>query len=121
VSIATQKTIQKLKPEYYVGNVERYIAPIKQRKDLFGIIDIIAMNNIELIGIQVCTTKVQEHIRTIYDNEQVAITWLQHAKLEIWAWRKLKLKRGSKAYRWKLRIIYFYLDNNKLKHKEKGG
>ena len=45
--------------------------------------------------------------------------WLNcDGKLELWGWRKLKLKRGSKAYRWRPRIATFYINNGYLGVKE---
>jgi len=81
------------------------------RKDLFGFLDMIALDPDEgIIGIQSCGQSFAAHLKTMVDSEMVTpnvIKWLtspSKPKLELWGWRKLKLKRGGKALRWCPRI-----------------
>ena len=60
------------------------------------------------------------HIKKLTEERNDAVyEWLKHAPLELWAWRKVKLKRGGKAMRWKARIADFYIEDDELKYKER--
>jgi len=85
------------------------------RQDLFGIIDILVLDPERgFIGIQACGQDFQAHLRKMTeDKTQECIDWLQTPSgcLELWGWRKIKLKRGGKAMRWKPRIKVFKLED----------
>lgn len=121
----TQRTLRALKGEGRLcGIVERYIqAPGMKfgfRKDLFGIIDIIALDSLHgIVGIQSTGTDFQGHMRKMTDNEETysdtgmtrveaSLEWLQAGgRLELWGWRKLLKKRGGKLKVWTPRIHIF--------------
>ena len=113
----TQRTIRALKDQGRVcGIVERYnahVGPHGIRQDLFGIIDIIALDPERgVIGIQSCGSDFAAHERKILiERAQESIDWLSTpgAKLELWGWRKVKLKRGGVAMRWSPRMREFTL------------
>ena len=115
----TQRTIRELRNQGRVcGIVERFnahVGPHGVRQDLFGIIDIIALDPERgVVGIQSCGSDFAAHERTILNERtQEAIDWLSTpgAKLELWGWRKVKLKRGGKAERWSPRIREFTLED----------
>ena len=97
------------------GIVERWLAhagPHGVRQDLFGFIDIIALapgtgKNIGIIGIQSCGNSFAEHYRKITNSDctENVIHWLSAGgRCELWAWRKVKVKRGGKAMRWAPRV-----------------
>ena len=91
------------------------------RKDLFGFIDIVAIDPVVgIIGVQSCGQAFNEHVKKMTEerNEEM-FEWLKWAKVELWGWRKVKLKRGSKAMRWKPRIADFWLENNDIIYKER--
>jgi len=92
------------------GLVERYVMQARKKFDLFGIIDIIALYPEGVCGIQVCGSDWQEHIKKISGSEYKDL-WLNTpgTLLELWGWRKLKLKRGGAAVRWTPRIKRFRL------------
>jgi len=110
---ATQRTLRELKNQGRVcGIVEKWNAfagPHGIRQDLFGIIDIIALDPERgVVGVQCCSGGFASHYKKITEERaQETIDWLQTpgAVLEIWSWRKLKLKRGGKAMRWKPKIV----------------
>jgi hypothetical protein len=103
------------------------------RHDLFGIIDIIALDHgdddewsIEkgtwiahpggVIGVQSCGTAFSEHYKKITQTKaKEARDWLltPGTSLELWGWRKIKVKRGGKAMRCEPRIHKFTLDDLK--------
>lgn len=87
--------------------VERFLSyagNFGQRKDLFNIIDIIAIKDAEIIGIQSCGQSYAEHDRKILA-EPLTKEWLKgNRKLILISWRKIKAKRGGKQMLWKPRI-----------------
>ncbi len=121
----TQRTLKALKEEgAYCDIVERYIkdaGPLKftvvkgkrigkrtgVRKDLFGIIDIIALypNRKKICGIQSCGQAFSEHKKKILSNFYT-LSWLRYADLELWGWRKLK--KGKREI-WMKRVYKFSL------------
>ena len=84
------------------------------RKDLFGIIDVLAMSPERgILGVQVCAMSGRAaHMKKLTaENRENTITWLRSGgKLELHAWRKLKVKRGGKAMRWTPDIQEITLD-----------
>jgi hypothetical protein len=77
---------------------------------LFGFIDLIVLDPEQgIVAIQSCGNSFKQHLDKILNSEctEFVIEWLSSPskpKLELWAWRKVKLKRGGKAMRWKPRI-----------------
>ena len=74
------------------------------KKDLFGIIDLVAIEPTLTRGIQVCGSDWQPHIRKLQDEGMVACTrWLAspYRTLELWGWRKVAMinKDGKKQSR----------------------
>ncbi len=112
MSSATQRTIRELKNQGRVcAIVEKWNAfagPHGIRQDLFGIIDIIALDPERgVIGVQCCSGGMSTHyIKITEERAQETMDWLQTpgTVLEIWSWRKLKVKRGGKAMVWKPKI-----------------
>lgn len=90
--------------------------------DLFNIIDILALDD-GIVGLQICGSDLQEHIRKITETEaENTRAWLEAGgRLEIHAWRKVKVKRGGKAMVWKARIVYVTLENGNLVAEERKG
>ena len=135
----TQKTLKALGEQgCLTGMVERFIAqagkaiPVNGnpqlrrrtgiRKDLFGIIDLIALRPIEilhpncesknyktweLVGVQSFGQDFAEHKRKVLASKAAPIWLASGNQIEIWGWRKLKVKRGGKAEVWTPRIYRF--------------
>ena len=128
----TQRSLKYLKDQgFKTGIVERYISGIQKeddhwipgrRIDLFGIIDIIAINNFVTVGVQSCGQAFSEHHKKLTEEKiDDVIDWLAGGSRELWliGWRKLKLKRGGKAMRWKPRIrVYFLSEENYIDFKD---
>jgi hypothetical protein len=94
--------------------------PFGCRKDLFGIIDLIALDK-GIVGIQVCGRDWMQHQEKIMiEKKENTIRWLSnHARLEVWGWRKLKKVRGKKAMIWVPRIADVILDKGGLYWEER--
>ena len=113
----TSRTLKVIRDDgWMAGIVERFITAGKNRafgnrSDLFGIFDIIAVqNNLPFpypgtLGIQVFSTAWREHEEKMVENGDAVRTWIKAGNgIELWGWRKLKLKRGGKAFRWTPKI-----------------
>lgn len=117
----TQRTLRALREQGRVcAIVERRLparpgAPYGLAKDLFGIIDVIALDPVRgVVGVQSCGNSYSVHEHTLLeDRAQECIDWLSTpgTVLELWAWRKVKLKRGGKAMRWSPRVREFTLED----------
>ena len=112
--LATQRTLRELRAQGRIVDVcERWIVNPGHpgggfRKDLFGFIDLIVLDSEQgIVAIQSCGQAFKAHLDKIMDSDatEFVIEWLKcGGHLEIWGWRKLKLKRGGKAMRWHPRI-----------------
>ncbi len=115
----TQRTLRSLREQGRVCDiVERYIAqagPHGMRRDLFNIIDVIALDPERgVVGVQSCGQAYAAHERKLLEERaQECIDWLSTpgTVLELWGWRRVKLRRGSKAVRWQPRIREFTLED----------
>ena len=121
----TQRTLRAMREQGRLcGIVERFlhmVGPHGKRQDLFGFIDIVAIDPVDgIIGIQSCGQDFSDHIHKMMEerNEQM-FEWLKHAKVELWGWRRVKLKRGSAAVRWRPRIMDFELDGENIVFQER--
>jgi hypothetical protein len=92
--------------------VERYnahVGPHGIRQDMFGIIDVLALDPERgVLGIQCCAgSGFNAHLKKItVEHYQETLDWLSTpgTSLFIWAWRKVKVKRGGKAMTWQPRV-----------------
>lgn len=115
----TQRTLRALRAQGRVCDiVERWIPrPIPGqggngfRKDLFGLVDVLVLDpETGFVGVQSCGSDFAAHYRKITEEKaEEAMQWLSTpgGNLELWGWRKVKLRRGSKAVRWSPRIHVF--------------
>ena len=112
----TQRTIRALRN---LGRrcaiVEKWNSHAKIRQDLFGVIDVLALDPEKgVVGVQSCGNSFSQHYDKL-TNEKAdeCVEWLETpgTSLELWAWRKVKLKRGGKAVRWQPRIHVFKLED----------
>lgn len=120
----TQRTLRELRKQGRIVDVcEKWVINPKHpaggfRKDLFGFIDLIVLDPEQgIVAIQSCGQDFKAHLDKMLDTEvtENVIEWLQcSGKLELWGWRKLKLKRGGKAMRWMPRIRIITLDDFNL-------
>ena len=109
----TQRTLRELRSQGRVcAIVEKwnaFVGPHGIRQDLFGIIDVIALDPERgVVGVQSCGSSFSEHLdKLLNERTQECIDWLETpgTVLELWGWRKVKLKRGGKAVRWKPRML----------------
>ena len=116
----TQRTLKAQREQGRIcGIVEKFngfVGPHGIRQDLFGFIDIIAIDPEQgIIAIQSCGQDYSGHVKKLTEDRNEAVfEWLKHAPVELWSWRKVKLHRGGKAMRWKPRIADLSLDGEEL-------
>ena len=90
--------------------MEKWVPRANVRRDLFGIIDIIALDFTRgIVGVQSCGQAYSEHYRkiTIVEREN-ALDWLRTpgcGGLELWAWKK-----DSRGF-WKARRHIFIVED----------
>ena len=105
----TQRTLRELRARgLECAIVERWLSGPKLRQDMFGIIDIIALGPNGVIGVQSCGNSFSDHYNKLTtERYQETHNWLSTpgCTLELWAWRKVKVKRGGKAEMWQPRVV----------------
>lgn len=114
----TQRTLRALRQRGLVAAIverwNQYAGVHGIRQDLFNIIDVLALDPQKgVIGVQSCAgSGWSAHWRKLTEEQaQSTIDWLSTpgCSLELWAWRKVKLKRGGKAERWEPRVKEIHL------------
>lgn len=103
----TARSLQFLKQKNFTSAwlVERRVPTASI--DLWNFLDILVLDGLPgVLGIQACSSSdLNPHIEKIKNNPYV-MPYLQAGnRLQIHAWRKTKLFRGSKAIRWAPRIL----------------
>jgi len=121
----TQRTLKAMREQGRLcGIVERFLQHASKfgiRQDLFGFIDIICIDPEDgIVAIQSCGQGFSEHVKKLTEERNEAMfEWLKHAPCELWGWRKVKLKRGGKAMRWKPRVADFVLEGDDIVVRER--
>ena len=118
----TQRTLRALRERGLVcAIVEKfnpYVGPHGIRQDLFGIIDVLALDpQVGVIGVQSTGQDFAGHKRKLLEERhQETVDWLSTpgTSLELWGWRKVKLRRGSKAMRWRPRVAVITFDGDNI-------
>ena len=121
----TMRTLKLIRDQGGICDiVERFnphVGPYGIRQDCFGFIDILCIMPGEgIVAIQSCGQDVSGHVKKILeDRNEITYEWLKYANFYIYGWRKVKLKRGGKAIRWRPRIIKWSLsENGDLQYRE---
>lgn len=108
----TQRTLRALREQGRVCAIvekwNQHAGPFGIRQDLFGIIDVLALDPQRgVVGIQSTGQDFAAHLRKLtIERAQETTDWLgtPGTTLELWGWRKVKLHRGGKAERWAPRV-----------------
>jgi len=116
----TQRTLRELRRQGLIAEVvEKYVqipGSFGFRRDLFKFIDIIALcPNRGILGVQSCGQDFKAHIDKITDDPEVTpnvVEWLRcGGKIDVYGWRKVKVKRGGKAKIWAPRVQSITLED----------
>ena len=104
----TSRTLRLLRElGYEAGVVERFLSfagKHGRRVDLWGIIDIIAMNGTDTLAVQSCGQSFFEHDKKILASPMTRLWLASGGKLMLVGWRRLLKKRGGKLRVWRPRI-----------------
>lgn len=97
----TERTLKELRKRGYMAAVvEKWIPVIHQRKDLFGIIDVLGIRKGETIAIQTTSgSNVSDRVKKIADSDKTPVIREAGWRLVVWGWRK------AANGRWTLREV----------------
>lgn len=88
-SSPTQRSLEYLREQgYFCAIVEKWNSFTKQRQDLWGWCDILAIRKNEVLAVQVTSTGVAERIKKIQDSPTVALVRDAGIRIEVHGWRK---------------------------------
>lgn len=120
----TQRTMRELKKNgIKAAIVEKWNSHIRIRQDMFGIIDIIALDPEKgVVGVQSTGQDFSGHVKKLRDEKaQETLDWLSvpGTSLELWGWRKVKRVRGGTQMIWKPRVGDFFVKDGFIEFKER--
>ena len=85
----TQRSLEYLREQgYHCEIVEKWNSFTKQRKDLWGWCDILAIRKGEVLAVQVTASAVADRIKKIQDSTTVALVRDAGIRIEVHGWRK---------------------------------
>ena len=85
----TQRSLEYLRElGYHCEIVEKWNSFTKQRKDLWGWCDILAIRKEEVLAVQVTASAVADRIKKIQDSTTVALVRDAGIKIHVHGWRK---------------------------------
>lgn len=95
----SKRSLDLLKKQGCISQVvERWNSFARKRIDLFGIIDIVAIRDKKIVGIQ--ATSASNHTARVHKSKESEVLekWKEAgAEFEVWSWKKVK-------NRWQVRI-----------------
>ena len=98
----TQLTLRKLKTDGWttVAIVEHWNPFARVRQDLFGFIDILAINDDgEVLAVQTTSyTNISARVKKIAENEHIGRVRKANWRIEVHGWRKIK-------NRWEVKVV----------------
>ncbi len=97
----TARSLEHLRKAGYLAQVvEKWIPAVKRRQDLYGFIDILAIRDNEVLGVQATSgDHVAERIDKIANHENVSAVRKAGIRIVVHGWRK------NAAGRWTLREV----------------
>ena len=85
----TQRSLEYLRElGYHCEIVEKWNSFTKQRKDVWGWCDILAIRKDEVLAVQVTASAVADRIKKIQDSTTVALVRDAGIRIEVHGWRK---------------------------------
>lgn len=104
----TQRTLAKLKADGWVCTAitERWNQYARIRQDLFGFIDVLSCGEKGTLAIQACAgASVSARVQKIADSPLLPFVRKAGWTIQVWGWRKVKVKRGGRATKWECRVV----------------
>ena len=100
-----QRTTAELRARGWMYEItERWNQYDHKRHDLFAFIDIVVLSPCSILAIQTGIGGHAAHRDKILSSPEARQWLISGGRVQIWTWRKVKLKRGSKALRWNVKI-----------------
>lgn len=101
MSTPTKRTLDRLRADgWLVAVVEKWNPAVKQRHDLFGVIDVLAIRGDETLAVQATSaSNVSSRVKKIADHENTARIREAGWRFEVHGWRK------NKSRRWECRVV----------------
>lgn len=101
MSSPTQRSLAELRKRGYLAQVvEKWIPAVKRRQDLYGFIDILAIREGEVVGVQATSgDNVASRVTKIAEHEHVGAVRKAGIRILVHGWRK------NAAGRWTLREV----------------
>lgn len=101
MSSPTSRSLEHLRKQGYVAQVvEKWIPAVKRRQDLYGFIDILAIRDNEVVGVQATSgDNVAARVRKIGEHELVGQVRRAGIRILVHGWRK------NASGRWQLREV----------------
>ena len=87
----TQLTLRELRKRGYTADVvERWVMGANVRKDLWGFIDVLALNGKEIVAVQATSYEnVSARVKKMTDHENLPKVREAGITILIWGWRKV--------------------------------
>lgn len=103
----TARTLAALRTDGWLAEVvERWNPYARIRRDLFNMVDILAVRSAETLAVQVTAgSGVSARCAKLNASAALPVLLTAHWRMEVHGWRKVKLKRGGKAKRWQCRTV----------------
>lgn len=88
----TTRSLTRLREQGYTAAVvEKWNPHARIRQDLFGFIDLLALREGEVLGVQACAgSSASARVKKITEHENLNAVRKSGIRIEVWAWRKLK-------------------------------
>lgn len=102
----TKRTMQYLRARGFMCGVterfDQHRGPFGRRVDLFGFVDLLAVDSERTIAVQACvgSSVAARRMKIIAERTDEARAWLSHPsrEIEVWGWRKLKVPGQRKWF-----------------------
>lgn len=100
MSTPTSRSLEHLREQGYLADVvEKWIPQARKRKDLYGFIDILAIKDSEIVGVQATSgSNVAHRVDKIINHENIGAVRKANIRILVHGWAKSK-------GRWKLREV----------------
>lgn len=102
MSSPTTRSLAKLRKDGYLAEVvEKFNSFTKTRKDLWGIIDILAIRRDEVLGVQTTSWgHVPDRVKKITDSENIGAIREAGVRVVVHGWKK-----NPKTNRWEMKEV----------------
>lgn len=103
----TTRTLKALREAGYLAEVvERWNPHAKIRQDLYGFIDILAVRDDEVLGVQATSTpNLSARVDKIVNHKNLAPVLAANVRVQAWGWKKYKKPEQGKYWRPTIREI----------------